>query len=203
MLKYLSDNLNLLMAKARLTSSELARHIGIPATTIKRIRNNDQANPTITTLLPIAQYFSISLNELIGNQSLNLPKTAKGLRKIPLLSWTECLHIRSMNFENCSNHVLTERQVSNKSFALKLEDHELEHFPSNSILIVEPNLTPETNNFVIVANIKQKCASVRKFLVEIDKVYLKPLIPGLGTAPFTKNYKILGVIVQYKMELRT
>src|SRR5580692_3272249 len=95
MFKTLSDNLNLLMARARLSSSELARQLGIPATTIKRIRNNEQANPTITTLIPIAQYFSISLDQLIGDESFCTTgemRPLDELHQIPMLSWHECLH---------------------------------------------------------------------------------------------------------------
>lgn len=206
MLRHLSDNLNILMAKARLSSSELARHIGIPATTIKRIRNNEQSNPTITTLMPIAKYFSVSLNELIGDKSLevrNEPHSMTQIRKIPLLSWSECIHSQLLDYNKCSQHIFTERQVSNKAFALKTGDHELEFFRQNSILIIEPDVNLETNNFVIVANIEYNIASIRKYLIEIDQIYLKPLTKGLATAILTDNYKILGVIVQCKMELKT
>ncbi len=71
MLKNLSDNLNLLMARSRLNSSELARLTGLPATTIKRIRNNEHSNPTISTLLPIAKQFSITLSELVACELLS------------------------------------------------------------------------------------------------------------------------------------
>ena len=58
------------MALERLSSSALARKTGVHATNIKRIRNNEQANPTVTTLLPLARYFSISLSQLIGDEVL-------------------------------------------------------------------------------------------------------------------------------------
>ena len=49
LLKKLSDNLNLLMAQSRISASELARNINLPATTIKRIRNQDPVNPTLSS----------------------------------------------------------------------------------------------------------------------------------------------------------
>src|ERR1700721_1959638 len=105
MLKDLSENLNMLMAKARLSSNELAREINIAATTIKRIRNKDQANPTITTLLPIANYFSISLNQLIGNEPFTSTGETCFVHKIPLLSWQDCIHHASLNYEKLAKQI--------------------------------------------------------------------------------------------------
>lgn len=203
MLKELSNNLNMLMAKARLSSSELARQIGIPATTIKRIRNNEQSNPTITTLIPIAQYFSISLNQLIGNEDLISDKEAPiVLYKIPLLSWNECIHYSSLTDENYLKQIFTERNVSSKAFALIVEDNDLDFFPKESILIIEPNQNPENGDYVVIGNIQHNVASIRKYIIEIDRIYLKSLVAGLSVSILTPEYKILGVIIQYKVELK-
>lgn len=204
MLKELSNNLNILMAQARISSSELARQIGVPATTIKRIRNNEQSNPTITTLLPIAQYFSMSLNQLIGNEPLiQLNKNCSAaLHKIPLLSWQECIHYASHDYEKCPNQVFTERKVSSKAFALIIEEDDLEFFPRDSILLIEPSQKPETGDYVVIGNAEQNVSSIRKYIVEIDQIYLKPLVTGVTMSVLTSEYQILGVIIQYKVELK-
>lgn len=203
MFKSLSDNLNLLMAKARLSSSELARQIGVPATTIKRIRNNEQSNPTVITLLPIAQYFSASLDQLIGNDPLTSHEGTRAsvLHKIPLLSWQECIHYEILDYKKSSKQIFTERKVSAKAFALVIDEDDLVFFPKGSILIVEPEQKPETGDYVIVANMGQNVTSIRKYIVEIDQVYLKPFVAGVAISALTPEYKILGVILQYKMEL--
>lgn len=191
------------MANARLSSSELARQIDIPATTIKRIRNNEQSNPTITTLLPIAQYFSVSLNQLIGSEPLlSTNETYHGvLHKIPLLSWQECIHYALLDYEKCSKQIFTERKVGEKAFALIIEDDDLGFFPKDSILITEPDKQPETGDYVVIGNIEQNTSSVRKYIIEIDQIYLKPLVAGVTMSVLSPKYKILGVIIQYKVEL--
>jgi len=205
MLKPLSENLNILMSKARLSASELARQIGIPAATIKRIRNNEQANPTITTLLPIAKYFSISLNELIGDKTYDVIdkdcETNK-LNTIPQLSWHECIHSTLLDYKKIPEKILTERTVSKSAYALKVEDHNQDFFTKDNILIIEPEIKPKTGDYVIVANIKKNITSIRKYLIEIDQIYLKPLVPGLEVSILTPEYNILGVIIQCKMELK-
>jgi transcriptional regulator with XRE-family HTH domain len=206
MLNNLSNNLNMLMAQARLNSSELARQIGLPATTIKRIRNNEHANPTITTLLPIAKFFSITINELLGSELLNIEGKSfsiTGLKKIPLLSWQECVNYESLEYDQCPNYILTERQLSKKAFALAMDDDNSEFFPKYCILILDPEEKPNSGDYIVVAKKEQTLAFVRKYLIEIDQIYLKPLVLGLNVSPLTSEYKILGVIVQYKMELKT
>jgi transcriptional regulator with XRE-family HTH domain len=201
MLKHLSTNLEILMSRENINSNELARKIGIPATTIKRIRSNEQANPTITTLLPISQYFSVSLTQLIGTEPLASAETHLAM-KIPILSWVECIHYDLLDFTKLPKKIFTERTVSSKSFVLTLDDHDLEFFPKHCFLIIEPEKEPESGDYVIVGNIQHKVASIRKYIVEIDRIYLKSLMTGAGISIFNTENKILGVIIQYKVELK-
>lgn len=203
MLKELSENLNALMAKVRINSSELARAVGVPATTIKRIRNNENANPTITTLLPIAQYFSISLNQLIGRETiLANSNTCIRLNKIPMLSLQDCIHYLSLQYETVPQQIFTERRVGRKAFALLIDSTDLELFPKGGIIIVEPEKNPESGDYVVVRNIAHGIASIRKYLVELDKIYLIPLIGGIKVSVLTNDYIVIGVIIQYKVDLK-
>lgn len=206
MLKNLSDNLNMLMANARINSNELARQVGIPATTIKRIRNNQHANPTLTTLLPIADYFSVTLSQLIGQEKLSRRDENYSVNtsyKIPLLSWGDCVNYTALKSQKFHEQICTEKSVSEKAFALMVEDDELEFFPKNSILIVEPEKKPVTGDYVIVGNVSSSIASIRKYIIEIDQIYLKSLIAGAGISVLTSEFEVLGSIIQYKMELKS
>jgi transcriptional regulator with XRE-family HTH domain len=202
--KQLSDNLNILMAKARLNSSELARLTGLPATTIKRIRNNEQANPTVATLLPIAKHFSVTITDLLGGEfAESLPNTyivRSDVKPIPLFTWRDCVVADAKT--NSANKVLTEKQVSKDAFALIVEDRDFEVFPVKSILLVDPAVTPASGDYVIVAKSQQGAASIKKYIVETDQIYLKSLVTGLGIVPLTAEYQILGVVIQYKVELK-
>lgn len=204
MLKNLSDNLNMLMAKARISSDELARRIGVPATTIKRIRNSEQANPTIATLTPIAHFFSVSLDQLVGLEisACAIKQSIINTQKIPILTWQSCISHEKLNELKHSNTILVEKLLSESAFALIVEDDNLDFFPKKSILIIDPEVRPANGDYIIVANINHNVASIRKYIIEIDQIYLKPLIPGIGISALTSEYKILGVILQYKMELK-
>ena len=208
MLKNLSDNLNMLMAKARINSSELARLTGLPATTIKRIRTNDQSNPTVLTLLPIAKYFSLTISELLGCElpnlnSNNLARNTTGALNVPLLSWHECQNFESLDYTKIQNQIFTEKSVAAKCFALRVEKRGLNFFPVNCILIVDPKSEPESGDYVIVAKSGHGASSIKKYIIEIDQKYLQSLIDGVGITLLTSEYKIIGVVIQYKVELKS
>lgn len=197
-LSKLGSNLNMLLKKEGLSSDDLSRLIGIPSTTIKRMRSGD-ANPTLNNLLPIAEYFSITLNQLISGDPFLKDFKASSL---PLFSWEDCCNYNSIDYENVYSRILTERTVSKKAFALPIKEDEQEFFPENSILIVEPEVEPKNGDYVIIGNVKQNIAVIRKYIIEIEKIYLKPLIPGIDISPLTSIYIIIGVILQYKVELK-
>ena len=63
------------MVEVHISADELARRTGIPASTIKKIRNNNSPNPTLNTLLPLAEYFAVSLGQLVGDEPLPESRT--------------------------------------------------------------------------------------------------------------------------------
>lgn len=186
------------MSKEKLNSYDLAREIDIPAATIRRIKNNEQTNPTLSTLLPIAKYFSVSLGQLVGEEPLASTtgcSTTKTIQFLPLVSLHECFLFYSHQYK-VNHFVPTDQNVSEKAFAIMSEDADLEYFPRNSMLIVDPALNPVSSNYVIVSSIENGVSAIRKYLVEIDQVYLQPLMSGMETTKMSKEYIILGVVVE-------
>lgn len=194
----LSDNLNLLMAKARLNSSELARLTGLPATTIKRIRNNEQSNPTISTLAPIANYFAISLHELLTGTT-EAP-SATNPHSIPLRTWDTVNAPHPTGTE--AKYIATELALSEGSYALMVDDADLAPFPKGALLIIDRHRTPETSDYVIVSKANAGIATIKKLIIEMDQAYLKSLLPGVEITPLTEAVIVLGVITQYKINLK-
>jgi len=92
----LCDNLNFLMIDMRISADELGRRTNIPASTIKKIRNRYNPNPTLTTLLPLAKFFSLTLGQLVGDEPMPKDRlkgqyqpSIETTRHVPLLSWEE------------------------------------------------------------------------------------------------------------------
>jgi len=88
-----------LMAELGINESELARRTGVGQPVVHRICSGETDNPKVATLSPIANFFAISISQLIGDEPLSadrIPGTfnpdAQGWRQIPLLTWPQVLY---------------------------------------------------------------------------------------------------------------
>ena len=63
----LSQTLERLMATRTINDIRLSQATGVPSTTIARLRTNSEANPTVSSLRPIARFFGVSISQLLGD----------------------------------------------------------------------------------------------------------------------------------------
>ncbi len=200
MFEILCENLNQLMNEASINASELARRIGLPASTIKKIRNRDNPNPTLSTLLPIAHFFSISLSQLIGD--IPMIKTTSTNNTIPLITWNEVVNWPD-SFNTLHTRIKTENKLSAHGFALTVEEENWENLCKGTIMFFEPAQVAEHRDYVIVHKKGQKIPSLKQILHDEDQIYLKPLIQGYKISMFTPEHKILGVMIEYRKFLKS
>src|SRR3990167_6567719 len=97
-MKNLNKILKHLMHEMHLSESELARRTEIGQPVIHRILSGETDNPRVATLSQIANYFSISISELIGDASFphhRLPGTNNYSNHtwthVPLLTWEQAV----------------------------------------------------------------------------------------------------------------
>jgi transcriptional regulator with XRE-family HTH domain len=70
--KNLSDVLSFLMSNVGIKSAELARKTGIAQPVISRLMTGVTSNPQILTIKPIADFFDVTLEQLLGISSLDM-----------------------------------------------------------------------------------------------------------------------------------
>lgn len=204
----LRKNIDLLMTEGRLNAEELSRRTGLPASTIKKIRNHVDSNPTLSTLSPLSQYFSLTISQLVGDEPF--PKTRMSgayqldtnkLFHIPLINWQTAIHWLGA-IDHSHPTITTEHKYSKQAYALLVEEENWENLAKDTALLVEPTLDAEHRDFVIVHKVGQKTPTLKQILIDDEQIYLKPVTQGYNIAIFTPEYKILGVIVEYKKHLR-
>lgn len=71
-MKNLSEVLTYLMARCGIKSAELARKTGIAQPVISRLMAGVTNNPQILTIKPLADFFNVSLEQLLGMLPLDL-----------------------------------------------------------------------------------------------------------------------------------
>src|SRR5688572_5176031 len=206
MFEKLSDNLNQLMSDRRISADELGRRTNLPASTIKKIRNRYNPNPTLTTLLPLAKFFEISLSQLVGDEPLPLGKSQDLLRKghfnyLPLLSWEEAIDWPNVSRQSFPL-IKTESHLSQNAYALSVLEEDWENLAKDTTLIIDPLLAPHHRDFVIVHKKDQPLPSLKQALFDEEVLYLRSIIAGYHTTKKTSEHRLLGVVVEYKKHLR-
>lgn len=199
----LSSTLNMLIKARDLNPSELARLTGIGQPVIYRILSGETSNPKTDTLKTIADFFSVSINFLLGDpihqSEININKRYKD---IPLIEWNEIECWQETNEMSNSQKILTEAKISNGAYALKVKDSTMmPRFSEDTILIVDPSLTPKNRDYAIILHGKQNIPIFRQILFDCNKVYAKPLNPAFKMILLKKPYKFLGVVVEAKINL--
>lgn len=206
--KKFQENLKYLMSTDKISTYELQRKTNIPAATIQRLYSAKKINPTISTLKPIADFFSLTLNQLIGDDPLPNEKIlSKTLNKrdswmnIPIISWQQAITWKDdIKDLNSFDAISTDINISNKSFALKIYQHNLIGFQNGTIIIVDPLVLPKNNSFVITHKKNSETATLRKYLIYDGDIYFEPLnkmFKSLDQVELT----ILGTVVQLRLDM--
>lgn len=197
----LSNNLNYLLDKKEISATKLARELNLPAATIKNIRHGDNLNPTIATLFPIAQYFSVTISQLVGEEPLLEKLNAGVILSVPLFSWEEVLQWPATEGEQRVNFLDTDYSDS-IDFALRVNNDELKEFSKDAILFINASVTPEHRDFVIIQNNSKQTAVLRQWLDEGDGIYLRTLSDKYPLVVFKPEYKVLGVVYGVKKKIK-
>ncbi len=208
MFEKLSDNLNLLMAEIRISADELARRISLPASTIKKIRNRYNPNPTLATLLPLAQFFSVTLGQLVGNEPFpenrmkgRYKENIKTARSLPVLHWDEILTWPKQNARAYAT-ITSEYAYSDNAYAVMVEAHDWENLFPGTVLLIDPALLPEQRDFVVTYKQGQTEPTLKQVLFDEEQMYLKSVLPSGNIIALLPEHKLLGVVVEFKKQLR-
>lgn len=119
-----STTVRKLMEHFKMSEADLCRGVSLPQTTINRLLTGQTCDPRISTLTILAQFFNVSLDQIIGKEKLVLnpsyPQT-KG-STIPVIKWPhlqDWLSSQSHFEDNFENFIKTEKVLSSGSFAVK------------------------------------------------------------------------------------
>lgn len=200
----LSQILKKLLFEKNMRPTELAKKTNVPEANIHRIITGESTNPFKTTTEPIANFFGISTDQLLGIEQL--PTSAysnKGItgdlrtKIIPLLAWED--------LDNRSKLTLVEKEiivmdVSDSAFAVKNRDYSMEPlFQKGSILIFEPEKEPQDRSFVLIKLHNPDCYIFRQIVFDLDQRHMKALNPDIGSSSLRiieADDKVIATLVE-------
>lgn len=199
----LNNTLEYLIKKWGININQLHKCTGIPLSTLKRLILNKENNPTLASLTPIANYFSISLDQLTGREALSQKNNEINGLNIPLIHWKDIINT-SKNRRHLAFSSLLIRDITlNEScFILVIKDNNVNNFLAGSFLVIDPNLKGRSRDFIIVHKKGMRKPRLMQKIVYENKIYFKNLNAGSEIIKSSDLYKILGVVVQIRMNYK-
>ncbi len=205
----LAITLKTLLRKKNLSESELARQTGICQPVINRMTSGQTDNPKIETLRPIAQFFSISLDQLIGDAPLpsNQPifRVEQEFYNLPLISLQDAKYWPENREQLLAlTMIQTDIKTSDLGYAIRLKDSTMyPMFPDGTLLIIDPTQEFQHRDFVI-ANLKGQTQGIfKQVLIEGKDKYLKSVNADYPPQKLNKDDKIIGVMLQARIDFRS
>lgn len=210
-MKYLRHILRNLMDELNLSESELARRTQVGQPVIHRILSGETDNPRVATLSLIANYFSISISQLIGDVPLpehRLPGThnprLSTWSQVPLLTWEQAAEWPQQKNIQHPQMIATELAVGLNAFALTVKDTTMSpRFNEGMLLIVDPDQTVEDRDFAILLLDHQTHVVFKQILKDGADIYLKPLNPDFKTTLLSPTSRIIGPVIQARTDFKS
>lgn len=205
----LSKVLKKLLFKNDMRPVDLARQLNMPPPTIHRLVTGKSTRPYKSSLEPIAEFFDLSIEELLGEddkveaQNKNHEITSLKAKIIPVISW------ESIDRENKDDDKLSEitaANISSKSFALHMPDYSMEPIiRKDSILIFDPIIPLVDRCYVLVKLDESEKHIVRQLLIDADKMFIKSLNPDISATSIrllSVEDKIIAKLVEIRYAVR-
>lgn len=199
-----NNTLEFLIKKWGININQLHKHTGIPLSTLKRLRLSKENNPTLASLAPIANYFSVSLDQLTGREALPTKNNihTNGLA-VPLIHWKDIINTpKNRCYLAFSSLLIRDITLNENSFALVIKNNSTNNFLAGSLLIIDPSLKGRNRDFIIVNKKEMHEPQLMQKIIYENKVYLKNLNTESEIIKFSDLYKILGVVIQIRMNYK-
>lgn len=203
-LNHLSLNLKNLLINADLSENELARRTGVSQQIINRILSGQNKNPKIATLSPIANYFMLSMSQLLGEASMpsQAPQNPAHWtwREVPLIAW-EALNKTPLDalLSSQQKTLWVETPLPQRVFAIILKGHEMDpKFSEGTLLIFDAMKKPAHRDFMLL-RAPTGDILVRQLFTKDKKAYqkaLNPLCTDYELSPFLAHTSCLGTLIQ-------
>ncbi|MDX1901849.1 MAG: LexA family transcriptional regulator [Gammaproteobacteria bacterium] len=206
----LGDNLRyLIKLHDGVSILELAKRTKIPQPTLHHILNGETKKPRKKALDALANFFSISIDQLIGITPLpiipNALKESLKITTVPIIEWDMLKYWPQENTTLSNfNEIILDKKVDPNSFAIIMEDSNMEPlFPEKSLLLFNPSKTPKDRDYVIVHFAQDDAVIFNRLFVDNSGHYIKQNQED-GNAQLTKlkqgNDKIIATLFEVRLQ---
>lgn len=192
-----------------MSESALARAIEVPKATINRIISGRTPDPRISTLTPIAEYFNVSIEQLLGlqplpnNSELSHIDNRKNAMSIPVIPTDKLTsnHVNAENHYPIIHGSKLQNRLTEDCYATFVTSPAMEpKFHENTIIIINPELEAKHNDYILTC-MDGKGILFRQLIVDGKDRYLSALNAKFDLINLSEQWKILGVVVESRTKL--
>lgn len=203
MSKKLADSLKLLLDQHKMSPSQLSVGSGIDKPRISRMLSGKTVNPQIDSIRPIAEFFGITIDQLVGSSPLPT-ENSYGIvvpidrLLIPVIEWKNAPYWLEIKDQFLPKKTIDAKSnISRDSFALSIENDQYEpKFSKGTILIVDPSQEPKNRNYVLINDSTKNETIIKQILIEKNKFFTKCISGNFKIEKKIAPFKCLGVIVE-------
>lgn len=201
-----NSNIKALMQRHDLTIEMLAQELGLSVSTINRLLMGSKSDPKLSTLRPIAKFFGVSIDELVGERPINLKPgdDADGfdikyaLIQVPIIHWEQVKGaetlVPTLSFELWSNWVAITDDIGQHSYALVIKQSSLPApFYFKTTIVIDPTRKPRDGDYALVLH-KENPLLCRFILNGIEKCYESLHLSNIFK---DEEIKFCGTLVQW------
>lgn len=194
-----------------MSEASLAQKVNVPKATINRILSGRTPDPRVSTLAPIAKYFGVSIEQLLGVAPLpqNLPFNIQNINAALELPFVEIEHIYNWHLGKYNPTKFHEISITKgsslagNSYVTKNTSNAMfPKFTDDSYLLVNLEIDPKNEDYVIYYLPHEKSVLFRKLILEGKDKYLCAICPGFSAIKITSNALFLGVVVESRILLK-
>lgn len=205
------NNLKVLMQSKNMTAEGLSNELKISLSTVKRLMAGGSTDARLSSILPIAKFFGVSVEEVLGLTALRKSKALDGITnlnvRIPVLHWEQLENIQDLMKKldpyNWDEWTDVNIPVSEEAFALRVTEGSLPSpFFQYSIIVIDPEHPVYDSNYVITKRSIDKVTQfeIMQYLTNGTVVSLRN-IQSNRILPKNDNEQLLGTILFCKANL--
>ncbi|WP_058534253.1 XRE family transcriptional regulator [Legionella saoudiensis] len=202
-MNYFGINLKNLLKKEGISENELSKRIGIPQQMINRIITGINKNPKLSTITPIANYFKISLHDLISSADLDTdnPPSFNKQKKIPYVEFRDIeIYGISQALIQSKKFISAELDHDKNYFATSMNDDSMEpKFSKDTILIFEKDKEPFNGDFCLLKDDGNHYVFRQIMINSANKKFIKCLNPtsdSYTVIPLPINIYVLATLLE-------
>lgn len=206
---------NLMLLMGNMSEAKFARAVNLPKATINRLLSGRTPDPRAGTLLPIAQYFGISLEQLLGVEPLSflsplktIDNAVESILKLPFIEIEKIIQWHHLDYHPDHFHSIVsnfQKAITPDCYITQVKTASMQpKFYKNDFIVVNPRIQPKDQDYVIYYIQSDDKIILRKMIIDDNQSILTPLDLNADKPITCKKEDIfLGLVIKSESYLTT